>query len=377
MENSTGTAATVTNNALQAKKPLLITIGLIILLLAAAAGGWWWWYSRTTIATDNAKVAADLIDISPKVGGRIQAIHVKEQETVKAGQILLELENEQYKAELQRAEANLELAQANLEKLKNGARPEEREQVAAVVDQCEAAVNQALAAKVQNEASLRDAERLWAKKEQLYQQGVISQEDLESARSSLEKAQAAVESASASLEGAQNKLREAKARQALVENGPLPQDLQICEAQVKQAEAALALAKLNYENTIIRAPVDGTVARINAEVGETFSPGQTAITLVDLAHPWIQVNLEETEMYRVAVGQKAKVTIDAYPGAVFEGEITEIGSAAGSVFSLIPTENTSGNYTKVVQRFSLKIKVDAGEYQLKPGMSAVVKIKVR
>lgn len=343
------------------RRAVYIAAGAVV--LAVLGSVYWWWLSQTTISTENAKVAANSVEISSRLTGRIKSIPVKEEEQVTEGQVLIQLENDQYLAELHRAEANLEIAKAGLEKIVEGARPEELAQSAAAVSQAQAGVAKA-------ELALSDQERILKQKETLFASGAISQEEIESARTKYLIAQA-------DLESARSQLRRSQAADDMVVNGALPRDRRIYEAQVKQAEAALQLAQFNYDSTFIKSPVGGTVARIGAQAGETLSPGQAALSVIDLDNVWVQANLEETYLHRLAVGQKARVTIDAYPGVVFNGQVTDIGSAAGSVFSLIPTENTSGNFTKVVQRFIVKIQLEPTGHNLKPGMSAVVKIYTR
>lgn len=137
------------------------------------------------------------------------------------------------------------------------------------------------------------------------------------------------------------------------------------------------LAQSNYEAAIIKAPVDGTIVKINAQAGEVVNAGQSVLTLIDLEKVWIKANIDESKIRRVAIGQTVQVIVDAYPGQVFEGTISDIGNAAGSVFSLIPNDNSSGNFTRVTQRIPVKIKLESTDYPLYPGMSAKVKIFAR
>jgi len=352
-------------------------VAIILVALAVAAGLYWLWTTRNLVTTDNAKITADVIEISPKVSGKILGLNVKEQEQVKAGQILFRLEDDQYQAELQKSLANLEAAQANLEKARSGARIEERQQAAAAAAQSRAGLERAGAQKVQSAAGLAEAERITLEKETLYAHEAISREEIEAARTRLETARAALAVAQASLTEAEHKLQESLAKQELIENGPQAVDIRVLEALVKQAEAAAQVAQVNLDNTTVRAPVDATVVRINAQPGETFSAGQSVLTLVDLEQVWVTAQLEETKVERLAVGQPVQVKVDAYPGVELNGEIAEIGSAAGSVFAIIPTDTTSGSFTKVVQRFPVKIGVDPAGHSLRPGMSAVITINVK
>lgn len=143
---------------------------------------------------------------------------------------------------------------------------------------------------------------------------------------------------------------------------------------MKQAQAAYDNAKLNYENSFIYATISGTVVRVPATIGENLSPGQPILSISDLNASWVVANIEETNYGRLHVGQKVDVRIDAYPGKVFAGKVTDVGGVTQSTFSLIPTQNDSGNFTKVTQRMPVKIEVNKEGLVLKPGMSAVIKI---
>jgi membrane fusion protein (multidrug efflux system) len=145
-------------------------------------------------------------------------------------------------------------------------------------------------------------------------------------------------------------------------------------AQLQQAQAAFDTAQLNLTNSVIKAPVNGTVVQVAVKVGENVTAGQTILSISDLDNTWISANIEEDKYGRLQVGQAVQVQIDAYPGTTFSGQVSELGGAAQSTFALIPTTNTAGNYTKVTQYFSCKITVDKKGLVLKPGMSTVINI---
>jgi len=146
---------------------------------------------------------------------------------------------------------------------------------------------------------------------------------------------------------------------------------------VEQAAAALKNVQLQLDNTQIRASVAGVIAVKSIEPGEIVAVGQPLFNITNLSDVWVAANIEETYIGKVQVGENVEVAIDAYPGKKFKGQVIEVGSASGSQFALLPTENTTGNFTKVTQRLPIKIKaLDAGEYVLKPGMSASVDIAI-
>jgi len=377
--NTPSTTLGATNLPLSKTSPnsrpkLIITIGILAVLIAISGGAYWWWQNHTTISTDNAKVDSDTIELSTRISGRMQSISVQEGQKVSSGEVLFQLETTQLEAELLKAQANLETAIATFEKIKAGARSEELELAQITVQRSSAAYDKKVNERKQSEIDLLEVEKELERKEALYQAQVISLQDIETIRNKVDNYQTRYAAAEASRVEAENILKDAQVHQSLINNGPLPQDLEIYAAQVKQADAACMLAQSNYEASTIKAPANGTVVKINAQIGEMVTSGQSALTLIDLDNVWIKANIDETKIKRVGIGQAVRVVIDAYPGQVFNGTISDIGNAAGSVFSLIPNDNSSGNFTKVTQRVPVKIKLESSDYPLYPGMSAKVKI---
>jgi len=344
----------------------IIKLVLAATLLVTLFGGSWWWYNlHNYVNTDNAKVAGDIIDVSPKISGRLEVLHIKEGDSVEAGQVMAELDNAQLKINLLQAEATLALCQANYDKL-----PDDLKANQADVDKAGQNVTAALAQLKAAQISAADAQRTLQQNQELHQAGAISEEALTAATSAYSKAQAAVDAANASVQANQAALQNAQAKfSSLDKTGAA-----IYQAQLEQAHATYETAQLNLDNSVVKAPTSGTVVRVAVQVGENVSAGQTVISLSDLNLTWISANIEENKFDRLRVGQTVSIQVDAYPGADFKGQVVELGGASQSTFALIPTENSSGNYTKVTQRFNCKIAVDKPERVLKPGMSAAVKI---
>jgi membrane fusion protein (multidrug efflux system) len=339
---------------------------LMAVLIVGIAGGLFYWHQlRTTVSTDNAKVDGDLSDISPKVAGKVDKILVQDQEQVKAGQTLMVLDGTPYKIVLDQATANLALAQANYAKL-----PDDLKSAQAAVDKARQTTSADQARAKSAELSVADAERGFNQTQALFQSGATSKENLDAARSKLDSAQAALTAAQATVQSDQATVQDTTAKLEAANNTAGA----IYQAQLQQAQAAYNSAKYNYDNCVIKAPISGTVVRIDAKTGENVASGQTVLTITDLENTWITANIEEGKIYRIKVGQPVAVTIDSYPGHDFAGEIADVGGATQSMFALIPTQNTSGNYTKVTQYLPVKIKVKKEGMVLKPGMSAVVKI---
>ncbi|AIF54079.1 HlyD family secretion protein [Pelosinus sp. UFO1] len=330
-------------------KNKIVLVVVIIIAILAAGGIWWWIRASKIVSTDDARVKGTIASISTKVPGRIETIAVKEGDNVQAGQILAKMESAEIEVQVAQAKANLTAAQAKLAGIKAGSRPQQ--------------VAQAGAAAAQAEANLENAKNNSERSLLLFNQGALSAQQRDAAQTALAVAKAQYDG---TIQGYD-----------LAAEGSRAEDIQVAEAQVEQAAAALKNAQLQLDNTTIRASVSGVIAVKSIDPGEIVSVGQPLFNITDLNDVWVAANIEETYIGKVQVGENVEVAIDAYPGKKFKGEVMEVGSAAGSQFALLSGENTSGNFTKVTQRLPIKIKaLDAGEYVLKPGMSASIAISV-
>ncbi|PKM76901.1 MAG: hypothetical protein CVU90_10005 [Firmicutes bacterium HGW-Firmicutes-15] len=350
----------------QGNGKIIKIVVLLVVLVGGIIGGYIWWNNlRTSISTDNAKVVGDIVDISPKVAGRLEEVSVQEGTYVQAGQIVAVLDNAQYQINLNQAKAVLDISKANYDKL-----PDDLKSSQATVEKSRNNILTSQAQVKSAAVAVADAKRNLAQNESLSQNGSISKESLEASRSSYAKAQAALEAMQATVMANQAALQESQAKMdSLDKTGAA-----IYLAQLQQAQAAYDTAQLALTNSIIKAPISGTVVRLALQVGENVSPGQTIITISNLDNTWVSANIEEDKSSRIKVDQDVDVKIDSFPGITFAGKVSELGGATQSTFALIPSENSSGNYTKVTQRFSFKITVDKKGMVLKPGMSAVIKI---
>lgn len=330
-------------------KKMLTGIGVFILLLGAG-GAWWWMSSSGKISTDDARVKNNIVNISTKVPGQVEEVLVKEADYVEAGQIIARIDNASLQIQVEQAQANLASAQAKLASLQAGNRPQQ-------VAQSRASVEQAA-------ANLDNAKKNYERAASLYDEGAMAAQQRDSAQTALKVAQAQYDAAAQGL--------------SLVNEGATEQDRQFAEAQVAQAAAALKNAQLQLNNSVIKAPISGTVAKASVDPGEMVSVGQTLFSITNPADAWVEANIEETEIGKVQIGQSVDFKVDAYPGKTFKGEVTEVGAATGSQFALLPSDNASGNFTKVTQRITVKVNViDTNNLILKPGMSAVVDIRTR
>jgi membrane fusion protein (multidrug efflux system) len=347
---NTETTVNNTNQVNGKKKQILFGVTGVMMLIGAIAGGWWWWQNSIFVKTDDARVAGTISTVSSKLPGRIQELLVKEGESVKKGQIVARVDTSDFLAVQHQAAAALASSQAKLAELKAGSRVQEIQQAQAAADQAA--------------ANLDNAQKNWERINNLFHSGAVSAQQRDAAETALRVAQTA-------LVAAQEKL-------SLTQAGNREESIAAAEAQVKQAQATLEAAKLNVINTTIVAPTDGVVAQKAINAGEMVSAGQPIVTITDLGDVWINARIEETKIGRIQIGQSVEFTVDGYPSRKFTGTVTEIGTATGSVFALIPNENASSNFTKVTQRIPIKISLPKdSDVVFRPGMSVIVKIRTK
>jgi membrane fusion protein (multidrug efflux system) len=368
------------------------------------------WMTAGRVSTDDAQIDGHITQVSARVGGTVTKVNVKENLYVEAGTVLVELDPRDYQVAVDRARAELADAQANASgaatgipltqvSTETGVRTatggvEEAQAGVGVADQqVEAARAQLVAAQArqrEKEAtavkSSKDVERLKglaAKEEIAQQQYDAAVSAAESARASADAAKSDVSAAQAAVAVSEQRARQARgtaaqAQAALRASQTGPEQLRVTKARadmanarVQQMTAALAQAELNLQRTKITAPSAGVVSRKSVEAGQVIQPGQPLFALVSLADVWVTANYKETQLKRVQPGQRATVKVDGVD-KVFDGHVESIAAATGAKFSLLPPENATGNYVKVVQRVPVKIVFEPGqdpEHRLRPGMS--------
>jgi membrane fusion protein (multidrug efflux system) len=394
---------------------LIIPVALVLVAVVAVA----WWYYGGRESTDDAQIDGHITQVAASVGGRIIRVDVTDNQAVKAGAVLAEIDPRDYQAALDRAVAELASAQASAQAAQIGvpiATTEATsgvttarsglEQAQAGIATSEHEIASARARLASAEATLRqreaeatrtarDVERLKAliaKEEIPQQQYDAAVTAAEAARAAAEAGRATVAEAQTAIAVAESRARQARAgasqAQASLRNAQTaPQQVQatraqanVAEARVKQAEAVLAQARLNLEYTTVRAMTDGVISRKTVEVGQTVAPGQPLMALVDLDHLWVTANFKETQLRSVQPGRPVRVSVDALGGREFTGKVDSVAAATGARFSLLPPDNATGNYVKVVQRVPVKIVFDPGqdpEHRLRPGMSVTPTVLLR
>ncbi|MEO8295905.1 MAG: HlyD family secretion protein [Gemmatimonadota bacterium] len=326
---------------------------LAVLAIAVIVGGIWGWrvlaYKRTHVSTDNAQIEGHVVPVIPKVGGYIDRVYVTDNQVVRAGDTLVTLDPSDNQARLAQALADAAAARVAAGGGARAAVAEARAQQSAMG----ADTASALAV---YERTRSDAERFRT----LAQRNVISQQQLEGAETALR-------SATANLAAARS--RAAGSAAAVQSAGASSQN---AVARLAAAEAAVETARLQLGYTVLTAPSGGRVARRTAEPGQLVQSGQSLMALVDDENVWVIANLKETQLENVRAGQPVEIKVDAYGDHTFRGRVESIQGATGARFSLLPPDNATGNFTKVVQRVPVKIVFDstsARGFPLRPGLS--------
>lgn len=386
-------------------RTLLIGVGALILVIAIGA----WFYFRNRVSTDDAEIEGHIEQISPRVSGTVVEVDVLDNQMVHAGQVLFKLDDSDYKVALQRAQAGLAQAKAVAEAAQTNV-PVTRTTSGSGLSSAQAALQEArageqysthqidvaqahLAAAQANLAEAQANAQRAVSDEHRYAQLVakdeVSQQEYDRVATAAKAAQAQVAAAQAQVVAARQEVSattanlgvaRSKVAQAIagVHNAATaPQQIAIsraraddAQAQVALAEAKVAQAELDLSYTVVRAPTDGQVGNKHVEVGQTFSAGQPGLAIVPVNNVYVFANYKETQLHHMHPGQRAEIDVDAF-GVTLKGHVDSIGAGTGARFSLLPPENATGNYVKVVQRVPVKIVFEPGQdlSRLRPGMS--------
>jgi membrane fusion protein (multidrug efflux system) len=336
------------------KKLPFIIIGLL-LMAAIGLGVRWYVYGRFHESTDNAYVRADTTFITPRVGGEVVQLLVKNNQAVKAGDVLLKLDDADYQAKVANAKAVVAMREAAL--LTNG--QQDNTQTAFVA---EAQANYQ-AAKAEENRLLQDLQRA----KTLVQEGVATKQRLDNATALYQSAQANTQRTQAAINAAQ------------AQKGTVGTGREQALAELDAAKAALKLAELDLASTEVHAPIDGVVGDLAARLGSRVAAGNRLLAIVPVANVFVEANFKETQLTQMHIGQEAEIKIDAYGHQSFTGHIDSISPASGAEFALLPPDNATGNFNKIVQRLAVKVLLDNGNelLVLRPGMSAEVTVSLK
>ncbi|MDR6757957.1 membrane fusion protein (multidrug efflux system) [Mycoplana sp. BE70] len=332
----------------------------VLFLALLAGGGWygydWWTTGRFMVSTDDAYIGGDIATISPKVTGYVAQVHVAANQQVKAGDVLVTLDSGDYQNALDQAKARITTAELSLHRID------------AQIDGAKASLAQAEATKVALDAAVRGAEINQQRASTLQSKSVGTTAELDSANVALDQARA-------NLAGGEANIIAAKANIALL------------EAQRKETEGTIRTLEIERDKaardlgfTVLKAPYDGVVGNRSVQVGDLVAPGQRLMAMVPTRELYVDANFKETQLKRLVPGSKVKVYVDAYDDDAIQATVESISPASGSVFSLLPPENATGNFTKVIQRVPVRIALpkdalDSG--RLRAGLSVVVDVDTR
>ena len=378
---------------------------LFVGVAAVAAGVWTWQYLAVRETTDDAQIDGYINPVSARVAGYVTRVNVEDNQYVEAGTVLAQIDPKDYEVALQRAKAELADAEATAKTAQIGV-PITSINTASTLSTTEADVSSARAGEAASQrqleaaqARLREAEANSAKAradlaryQQLVGKDEISQQQYDQAVAASKASEAAVDAARAQVSAAQEHIAQATSRQRHAEatvkaaqTGPQQVALmnsraRAAEAAVLKDQAAVAQAQLNLQYTIIVAPVSGIVGQRSVQVGQNVQAGQPLMAIVPVEKVWVTANFKETQLKNMRPGQPAVITVDAYGGRKYRGHVESIAGATGSKFSLLPPENATGNYVKVVQRVPVRIVIEKGqdsEHLLRPGMSVISTVLTR
>jgi len=389
---------------------LRILIPVLAVLLIGV--GVWLWLTRGQESTDDAQTESHVVQISARVGGTVEAVPVKDNQTVESGATLVRIDPRDYEIAVQRATAELADAEASAKAAQSNVTVTSTtstsmvttaqgsvDQARATIEEAEKGIEAAQArlaaarsgvreAEANATRSARDVERLKG----LLAKDEVSQQQYDSAvaaadgqRAAVDAARGGVAEAEAGVRVAQSKLMQAHVAEQQAGAGlrtaqTAPQQVAAiraraaaAEAHAQQLRAQLAQAQLNLQYATVKAPVKGLVSRKTVEAGQIVQPGQPLMAVIPLDEVWVTANFKETQLQNMRPGQRVSVKVDAIGGREFKGTVDSIAAATGARFALLPPENATGNYVKVVQRVPVKILLDPGqdpEHLLRPGLSA-------
>ena len=383
-----------------------IVIGVILLLVVGAV--FFYWHSTFTEDTDDAQVDGNIYQVSSRISGHVIKVYVDDNQTVQTGQLLAEIDPTDYQVALDQAQADLASAQAQYEQASTNV-PITSTNVstnvstsgsdvkgsADMVAQAEKQVEAANARVDQAKANATKAQLDVDRYTPLVQKDVISKQQFDAAVAQAAASKSAVLEAESNVLAAQNNVGNARQHlvqaqaqsQQSIKNAPGQVRVEQSRAAgaaatVKQAEARVEQARLNLSYTHITAPTAGIVNKKNVQIGGNLSVGQDLMTIIPLTDLWVTANFKETQLARMHPCQRVTLKVDAYGGRKFSGVVSQIGGATGSMLSLFPPENATGNYVKVVQRIPVRIdftnlQKEDGDYVLRPGLSVTPEVEVK
>ncbi|MEO3355570.1 HlyD family efflux transporter periplasmic adaptor subunit [Acinetobacter haemolyticus] len=360
-------ADVATDNAMKAKRKKFLGLFMLILILAAILYAIWALFFNHSVSTDNAYVGAETAQVTSMVSGQVAEVLVKDTQQVKQGDVLVRIDERDAKIQLAQAQAELAKAQRQYKQSQANSRSL-NSQVVVRNDEISSAQAQVTKAQADYDRASLELKR----RNELAATGAISKEELSKAQSAVSTAKASLELAQAGLAQATSSRKAAEstfaANEALIQgvNEASTPDVLVAKAHVDQAQ-------LDLERTLIRAPVDGVIARRNIQIGQRVAPGTVMMSVVPVSDLYVDANFKESQLAKVKAGQKVTLTSDLYGGdVIYHGTVQGFSGGTGAAFALIPAQNATGNWIKVVQRLPVRISLDPkelAEHPLRVGLS--------
>jgi membrane fusion protein (multidrug efflux system) len=337
-------------------RKLLVTAVVLVLVLGGLGGWYWWEVLRFRQSTDDAYVQSDVSVISPKIEGYLKKVKVVDNQQVAEGAVLFVIDDRDFKAKVAQAEAVVATGEASIATYDSRLKLQQ-----AMIDQAAAVVQSA-------EADLARMQQDYKRYSTLMTSDFASRQRFEQAEADARKAEAALAKSRAALAGEQSQLAVLRSQQHEE------------EAKLQQARANLWLAKNDLDNTVIRAPISGVAGNRAGQVGQYVKAGTQLLSLVPLTQLYVTANFKETQLTRMRPGQIAEVSVDAYPDQILQGRVESFAPGSGAQFSLLPPDNATGNFTKIVQRVPVRVALPANDALnglLRPGLSVTVTVDTR
>ncbi|HEU4989184.1 MAG TPA: HlyD family secretion protein [Gemmatimonadaceae bacterium] len=357
--NSTDRDATASNGS---KRRFVLPLLVVLIVLGLGWAVKTYLYARAHESTDDAQVDGDMTPVLAKVGGFVTRLTVDENEHVAGDSLLVQIDTSEYAARLAQAEADLAAARAAV----SGPQGEGQAQAAV---QAASSQRASLTAQIEAaKAAVTKANSDLARARELVAKQIVSKQQLDAA-------QAAADAAAAQLQALEKQQNAAASNISAAQAG-----VRLAQARLAAAQAAVENAKLQLSYTRVTAPMAGVVSRKQVEVGQLVQPGQPLLTIVADTGVWVTANYKETQLSDMQVGQPVEFEVDAYPGCEAKGKVESLAAATGAKFALLPPDNATGNFTKVVQRVPVRIAVTQGcgkDRPLRPGMSVVAHVATK
>ncbi|HEY1609852.1 MAG TPA: HlyD family secretion protein [Paraburkholderia sp.] len=338
------------------RRTVLIVLGIVALIVAAVWLARWWTVGRFIESTDDAYLQADSVTIAPKVSGYVTDVYVADNQTVKAGDPLVKLDTRQYEVALDQALATVDARRADIQHAQ------------AMIDQQRANIAQAVAQQQVARVNLRHANDEVARYAPLAATGAETAERLADLKSTRDQAQASLDADAAAVQATRTQV------------GALAAQLVQANAQLEAARANAAQSQLDLDNTVVKSALGGRIGDRTVRVGQFVQPGTRMMTVVPVQRTYLEANFKETQIGRMRVGQSVELHVDALPDHTLHGVVDSFSPGTGAQFALLPPENATGNFTKIVQRVPVRIRLETGPETravLLPGMSVTVDVDTR